>query len=221
MKTLLLDVDGVLVRDKTLLKHVKDNCVQYVANKLPHAKNPADVNRILYLASGHTARGLEKTFDIDASDFNEKVYNKQLIDHLYEVIYGNDFQQDAKELIELKNSGWNISLFTNSPYEWAGPVANAIDTSGINIVCPSRDWSKANFKPEAAAYKNFPKYASYVFVDDSLKNIGTARWLPNWTSVYFSEEKNSGMNPEWCPTIASIWELGLFVNSIDLERAGN
>jgi hypothetical protein len=218
MKTLLLDIDGVIIRDKPLLKHVSDNCVQYVATKLPHAKNPAESNRLLYLGNGHTARGLERTFKIDASDFNEKVYTKQLINHLYEVIYGNEFQQDAKEIHEIVKSGWNVTLFTNSPYEWAGPIASAIDTTGINIVCPSRDWSKAHFKPEAGAYINFPKDVSYVFVDDSLKNLGTSRWLPNWKSVYFCEDKHLNTNPEWCPTIGSIWELGLFVNSIDQEQ---
>ena len=217
-KTLLLDIDGVLIRDKKLLDHVRDNCVRYVAKKLPHARNAAEVNRVLYLGRGHTARGLEKTFEIDASDFNKKVYTKQLINHLYEVIHGNEFQQDAKEVSDLVRNGWNVTLFTNSPHEWAGPVADAID-AGVHIVCPARDWSEAHFKPEAAAYKDFLKDVQYVFVDDSLKNLGTARWLPNWKPVYFSEDKISVLKPDWCPTVSSVWELGLFVNSIDLEQA--
>ena len=36
-KSLLLDIDGVVVRDKLLLSHVKENCVNYVASKLPEA----------------------------------------------------------------------------------------------------------------------------------------------------------------------------------------
>ena len=48
-KSLVLDVDGVLVRDKLLLQHVKENCVSYVRAKLPDAKNPREVNRLLHL----------------------------------------------------------------------------------------------------------------------------------------------------------------------------
>ena len=57
MKTLLLDIDGVVIRDKPLLDHVKNNCVAYVKEKLPKCKDPQETNRVLYLANGHTARG--------------------------------------------------------------------------------------------------------------------------------------------------------------------
>ena len=100
IKSLLLDIDGVVLRSPLLLAHVQDNCVKYVASKLPEAKNPRDVNRVLYMTHGHTARGLSKAFQIDTSDFNEKVYDKRLLDHLAEVIYGTEFQLEAKEISE-------------------------------------------------------------------------------------------------------------------------
>ena len=55
---LLLDVDGVLVRDRPLLDHVRYNVNAYVAKKLPNVKNPGRVNQILYSQYGHTGRGL-------------------------------------------------------------------------------------------------------------------------------------------------------------------
>ena len=121
-KSLLLDIDGVVVRDKLLLSHVKENCVNYVASKLPEAKSPRDVNRVLHLSHGHTARGLNMVFKIDTSDFNEKVYDKRLMDHLAEVIYGSEFQEEAKEIHELTQNGWKVTLFTNSPVKWAGKL---------------------------------------------------------------------------------------------------
>jgi FMN phosphatase YigB (HAD superfamily) len=205
-KSLLLDIDGVLVRDKALLNHVKDNCVQYVRHKLPEAKEPENVNKILYLAHGHTARGLRDTFRIDTSDFNEKVYDRRLLDHLSEVIYGTEFQKEAEEIHGLVKNGWNVTLFTNSPSVWALPVARAI-SDDINVQC-SPTW----LKPEAEAYRYFPVNMQHIFVDDSLKNIGTSRWLPNWTSVYFNADDHK--DPKlWCPTVGSIWEICLFVNS--------
>jgi FMN phosphatase YigB (HAD superfamily) len=206
-KSLLLDIDGVVLRNPLLMEHVKDNCVRYVAAKLPECKNPSVVNSVMYLAHGHTARGLQKSFQMDTSDFNEKVYDKRLIEHLSEVIYGTEFQQEAKEIHELTEKDWKVTLFTNSPIEWAGPVARAI---GDNVYV---DCAGSEFKPAASRYTSFPKHMTHIYVDDSLKNIGTARWLPNWHSVYFNEGPKE--DRLWCPQISSIWELVLYVNSAD------
>ena len=206
-KSLLVDIDGVLVRDKLLMEHVKDNCVRYVAAKLPDCKNPSVVNSVMYLAHGHTARGLNRSFQIDTSDFNEKVYDKRLIEHLSEIIYGTEFQQEAKELHDLTEKDWKVTLFTNSPIEWAGPVARAI---GDNVYV---DCAGSEFKPEAARYTQFPGHMTHLYVDDSLKNLGTSRWLPNWHSVYFNEGPKE--DRLWCPQISSIWELTMYVNSMD------
>ena len=206
-KSLLLDIDGVIVRDRLLMEHVKDNCVRYVASKMPECKNPSVVNSVMYLAHGHTARGLRKSFQFDTSDFNEKVYDKRLIEHLSDVIYGTEFQREAKELHELTEKDWKVTLFTNSPIAWAGPVARAI---GDNVLI---DCAGSEFKPSASRYTQFPKHMTHIYVDDSLKNMATARWLPNWHSVYFNEGPTE--DRLWCPQISSIWELMMYVNSVD------
>jgi FMN phosphatase YigB (HAD superfamily) len=205
-KSLVLDIDGVLIRDKLLLNHVQDNCVKYVASKLPDAKNPREVNRILYLTHGHTAVGLETAFKIDASDFNEKVYDKSVMEHLADVIYGSEFQEEAVQIHDLGASGWNLTLFTNAPEIWAKPVALAIGDV-VNIKCPRA------LKPSAEAFEDFAGHHTHLYVDDSLKNLGTARWLPNWHPVHYFDGP-LGAKP-WCPTVNSIWELCLYVNSVD------
>ena len=211
-KSLLLDIDGVLVRDRLLMEHVKDNCVKYVAAKLPRCKNPRETNRVLYLGYGHTARGLSTAFQVDTHDFNEKVYDKPLMNHLAEVIYGNEFQQEAKELHELTEKGWKVTLFTNSPVEWAVPIGRAI-SDNLFIDCVGHDVSTSLLKPDAARYTQFPKHVQHFYVEDSLKNLGTARLLPNWHSVYFNEGPKE--DRLWCPQVGSMWELLLYINSVD------
>jgi hypothetical protein len=211
-KSLLLDIDGVLVRDRLLLEHVKDNCVKYVASKLPEAKNPRDVNKILYMTHGHTARGLQKAFQIDASDFNEKVYDKRLLEHLSEVLYSPEFQQEAKEIYNITKKDWKVTLFTNSPIEWAGPVARAISDE-VFVVCAGPDATTSPLKPEADMYTQFQKHLTHIYVDDSMKNLETARWLPNWHPIHFNQ--GAKVDKLWCPQIGSVWEAGLFVNSVD------
>lgn len=212
-KSLLLDIDGVLVRDPLLLQHVKSNCVEYVRAKLPECKDPVQTNAHLYLAHGHTALGLQKSFKVDTSDFHEKVYDKRLMDHLAEVIYGTEFQMDAEIIHGLTREGWDVTLFTNSPSQWATPVARAIGDN-IKVKCAGPDARRSYLKPEALFYKGFPTSQTHIYVDDSLKNLGTARFLPNWVPVHFTDGPNE--NKPWCPQIGSIWEISLFVNSVYL-----
>jgi FMN phosphatase YigB (HAD superfamily) len=133
------------------------------------------------------------------------VYDKKLLDHLTETIYGNDFQQEAREIHDWTKEGWNVTLFTNSPSQWALPVARAIGDN-INVMCGSEG---SPLKPHLNAYRRFSNFQKHIFVDDSLKNLGTARWLNNWQPVYFGEEDQN----TFCPAVSSIWEIGLFINS--------
>ena len=213
-KSLILDVDGVLVRDKLLMNHVNENCVKYIRSKMPECKDPRDVNRILYMSSGHTARGLQNGFGIDVSDFNEKVYDKQLIDHLSEVLSTFEFQQEAKYIHEWSKNGWKVTLFTNAPTIWAGTVARAISDE-VYIRSGPDDVMAGPLKPEAAAYANFSKTYTNIFVDDSLKNLATMRWAPNWHAVHFSQEPSEPR--AWCPTVGSLWELGLYLGTAEFQ----
>ena len=201
---LLLDVDGVLVRDRLLFTHVKHNAARYVETKLPDCKHPASVNATLYLAHGHTARGLKNAFGIDASDYNEFVYDKSLMAHLSDVLEKDEFVRDAEIIHGLTQKGWEVTLFSNAPYEWVRPVSLAINDT-IKIRCPGPDLTKAHLKPDVNFYKEFDDCLGYYYVDDSLKNLGTVRNWPNWRPILFSEtEKDQRL---WCRQVGSIPEL--------------
>ena len=211
MPCLLLDVDGVVIRDRLLFAHVKHNATRYVEKKLPDCKDPAAVNRILYLAHGHTARGLKNAFGIDASDYNEFVYDKSLLAHLSEVLEKDEFVRDAEIVHDLTQKGWEVTLFSNAPYEWVRPVSLAINDK-IKIRCPGPDITKAHLKPDVNFYKEFDTCKGYYYVDDSLKNLGTVRNWPNWRPILFSEtEKDQRL---WCRQVGSIPELALTLGNL-------
>ena len=214
VKSLVLDIDGVIVRDKLLMNHVNENCIKYVRSKMPECKDPRAVNRVLYMTCGHTARGLQNNFGFDTSDFNEKVYDKKLIEHLSEVLSTFEFQEEAKYIHEWTKSDWKVTLFTNAPEIWAGTVARAI-SDRVYIQCGPENVMSGPLKPEAAAYANFSKTYTNIFVDDSIKNLATTRLMSNWHPIHFSQE-----TPEpraWCPVVGSLWELDLFINSANLQ----
>lgn len=204
-KVLLLDIDGVLVRDRLLLEHVKHNVVEYVRTKLPEAKDPARVNSVLYKTYGHTAKGLEKSFRIDASDFDAKVYDKKLLDHLWSVLSSTEFQDDAKILNEIEKSGWNIQLFSNSPLVWSLPVMQVL--GGNTSVIKSHQY----LKPHLRAYTQFSTKWNYLFVDDSLINLHTAKLFPNWTPIHYTEDRPQQID---FPSVKSVWEISLMCGTI-------
>lgn len=197
---LLLDVDGVLVRNPELVQKVDDNVARYVSKKLPHSKNPKVIAKMLFKKYGHTAIGLKQAFRVDASDFDEFVYDRKLIDSLWEHLSGNEFQKEAEIVSNIADKVPTI-LFSNSPPQWTIPVASAI-SDAVSISSP------LYLKPDRRAYKSFPPNIEYLFVDDRLANVKTADKFENWHPILFSDTKSK------FATIGSIWELDLLVNSV-------
>lgn len=213
MKSLLLDVDGVLVRDKNLMNCVQTNCIRYVRAKLPECKDPAETNRMLYLSHGHTARGLHKVYGVDTSDFNKYVYDTDLLKQLAYFVSSDEFRNEVSVIQHLKNEGWKIKLFTNAPWVWASRVANVLGPN-INIRCPGNPIDSP-LKPEPEAYL-FSSEDVHVFVDDSLKNLGTVRNSKHWNPVYFSpDHKESNL---WCPQVQSLHELVEYLKLFSLDQ---
>jgi hypothetical protein len=203
-KVLLLDIDGVLVRDPLLLQHVKQNAVDYVRAKLPESKDPARVNSILYKTYGHTARGLQNSFKIDASDFDQKVYDKKLLNHLWSVLSSTEFQYDAKIINEIEASGWKVQLFSNAPLVWSVPVKEVLGR-GSSVA------DRRFLKPSLRAYANFSTKNNYLFVDDAIINLHTGKIFPNWTPIHYNESVNKAD----FPTVKSISELAMMCETIN------
>ena len=204
MPCLLLDVDGVILRDRLLMAHVSHNSVKYVSDKLPLCENASFLNRQLFLGHGHTARGLHTVFRIDSSDYNEKVYDKSLMTHLADVLESRNFQNDAELINDMINQGWPVTLFSNAPHCWVDTVARAISDQ-VKVRCPGPVLSVSHLKPDPGFYKEFDDCTEYFFVDDSLKNLAPVRAWKNWNPIYFTEKP---YDPNiWCPQVSSLKEV--------------
>jgi hypothetical protein len=184
-KTVLLDIDGVLIRDNILLNHVNNSVVSYVKTKIPKMHNSSKVNSFLYKTYGHTAIGLEKEYGVDTKDFNEKVYNIYVMDHLYNYLdTSKKFKTDATTIRHILDIGYNVELFSNSPLEWSNAVRIFIDP---------RLKTGVYEKPKIETYLKFDSKRDYIFVDDKLDNLRPVLFFDNWIPIHFSENVESPM----------------------------
>jgi FMN phosphatase YigB (HAD superfamily) len=208
-KSLLLDIDGVLVRDKSFQNKIIKKCIKYVQSKLPESNNPAIVANILYKKYGHTAIGLNKTFGIDTSDFNNFIYTNDILDNLQTITKSDIFQRDALYIRDLIDLGWEVNLFSNAPDSYQWMVAAAIhDVIGCHPL--GTNGENRQLKPDPLAYKYFSKQKTHVFIDDSIINLDTASKLPNWHPVHYSSDEKSVY-----PQVSSILELSKYIHHID------
>jgi len=152
---------------------------------------------------GHTASGLKHSFGFDISDFNEKVYDKSLIDHLWSVLSSKTFQEDAEVIHEITKNGWDVTLFSNSPLVWTLPVQSAISDK-VKLALDSQF-----YKPDIRAYMSFDDRQTHLFVDDKEMNLRSVKYIKNWVPVLYTENKGRDYL-----SVSSIWELALLTNTI-------
>lgn len=195
-RTLLLDIDGVLVRDRVLLDHVKNNIVRYVHKKVPSHMNPYNLNNTLYKMYGHTATGLRKVYGLDTHDFNREVYDKHVIEHLYEFLETPEFKTDSETVKHILEIGFDVEFFSNSPLEWSEPIRYAIDHERIVN-------NGAHDKPNFDTYLKFDESKSYIFVDDNINNLLPTLCFENWEQFHFTQTQRSFV----IPTVSSMKEF--------------
>lgn len=176
----LLDVDGVLIRDPAIIHHMQDNITQYVRLKVPRARNPEQMRTFFYKKYGHTARGITHALGIPTPDFNTFVYDRPLMARLADHLTSDQFQEDADVVRKLLNDGNNVTLFSNAPGIWTWPISCAIDLRVSTA-------KFAGLKPQPVAYTHVRGPGPFIFVDDLYDNLGPIKRCPPWIPIHFSD----------------------------------
>ena len=194
----LLGANGVTIRDKLLLAHVKNNMEEYVRHRLPDVKDPRKFACALDRHWGHVKLGLRDMYPLeDFSDFEKKVYDRSLLTHLTDHLKSDDFYIKTRAPIqELINDGEHeITIWSNAPLSWSAPLAWAIDPR-CDVYIPSKP---GNYLIDDAVNGiNGP----HVIVDDKLVNLIPIANNPEFIAYHFTD-KFTGI----FPTIQSLDEL--------------
>lgn len=197
MIRLLLDFDGVIVKNKKILQYQYQRSAKFVQKHLHVPITTADdLNRKYYPKYGHTVIMLKDHFKIPVTleEYNDFVFTKHHIQRLDALIdkqtfeHGNDF---AKHFI---STDYHTSIFTNAHVNWVTTFAEIFDLpiQENNIIWPQ---SLDLLKPSPKAYDNvsnlFSEADRIVFVDDSQKNIEYPSSLSNWNTYHFKPSDTS------------------------------
>jgi hypothetical protein len=202
-KTLLLGVNGVLVRNQVLLDHVKHNTIQYMSEKLPREKNPHKLASELTRIYGNVSAGLQVEYGMKTRDFVSHVYDYHLLGHLDDFIdYSQEFRHDADIIRKLIDIGWDVELLSNSPFVWSEPVKYGIDRKMRNTLYE---------KPVIDMYHKFDPCKEYIYVDSKLCNLLPTAYFDNWSHIHFSE---NGKEFNFLDGVSSVDELSHKLNEL-------
>lgn len=201
---ILLGANGVTVRDRLLLAHVKNNMEEYVRLRVPEIKDPRAFTASLDRHWGHVKLGLCDMYPLeDFSDFDKKVYNRSLLDHLSTYVKSDEFYHDTRKPVQefINDDEHIVTIFSNAPLAWTAPLAWAIDPR-CDVYIPSN----AGFHlPDPRAYEAATSdlYGPHIIVDDKLINLLPTVHDRNFIAYHFTD-KFTGI----FPTIKSLDELG-------------
>jgi FMN phosphatase YigB (HAD superfamily) len=192
---LLLDFDGVVLKNKKLMQYQCDWSARYLHKHtgmpIPVAK---DFNAHYYPRYGHTVTMMRKMLkkNVTIEDYNSYMYgdnirwlNRFVDKDTYE--HGNGFNKVFKECEE---RNIEVIIFTNVDIRWVLNFSNLLDipVQRSNVVWPSH---LDLLKPSKYSYdlleSVFPSDTKFIFFDDSYKNIENAK-RPRWTSVLFENK---------------------------------
>lgn len=197
MIRLLLDFDGVVVKNKKIIQYQYQRSAKFVQKHLHVPITTADeLNRKYFPKYGHTVIMLKDHFKIPVTleEYNEFVFPKEQIYRLDSLVdkqtfeHGNDFAK------HFKSTSYHTSIFTNAHVNWVTTFADIFDLpiGEHNIIWPQ---SLDLLKPLPKAYHNisdlFHEADRIVFVDDSKKNIEYPSALNNWETYHFKPDDNA------------------------------
>lgn len=193
--SLLLDFDGVILRNHPIGNIVVKRCQSMVHKSMKHVdfESCKKVNKQLYESTGHTVLGLQRLGykDISIPEFDQLVYEK--IDYKMELAeIHKTHHQDIQSINNIykwcEASGVDMWIFSNAPDSWCYSISHMMDIP----VLPSTRSLVSSLKPNPECYLDVRKKVKsdkYVFVDDKMINLVNAP--QDWTCVWMNDSKHN------------------------------
>ena len=191
--SLLLDFDGVVLRNHPIGNIIVKRCQALVHKSIKHVdvESCKKINKQLYESTGHTVLGLQRLgfMDLSISEFDKLVYEK--IDYKVELAtiadtHKKDIQGIRNIYKYCEEAGIDTWIFSNAPDSWCYSISHMMDIP----ILPSTRSLVTTLKPNPQCYAEVEKKVKsdkYIFVDDKMMNLVNAP--EGWTCVWMSDTK--------------------------------
>lgn len=197
---LLLDFDGVVLRNHAIHKKIIDRCTNFV-HKVVNCKDKSFASRLnkeLYYNAGHTLYGLNKLGynGVNEKDFEDYVYKDiNYNDYLYDVkdTHKDDIQSFKNLENYCKKNNVPMKFFSNAPDIWCHSICNKMGITEL----PTTYSYMSRLKPEPPSYNDVDLHLNsdlYIFVDDKLTNLLNTPDNSKWKCVWMCETDNLNVN---------------------------
>lgn len=187
---ILLDFDGIVIRNQTIGKIIEQKSIDFVQSKLNIShRNSKYINRFLYKTYGHTANGIAKytseRLDDVVYDYNDYVFNNINYKDLSSYLIKNDKDRiDTLMQTIAKTYDNKYGLFTNAPISWCENLLSCLQMDIYDII----DYDKVYTSDEGDLKPNLTMY-NYIeselndtiyFIDDSYVNLSPVLNNDRW-----------------------------------------
>lgn len=195
---LLLDLDGVLLHNHKIQKHIEERSVAFILQDRRFREKYKDdsvsfgykMNKIGYKSCGHTARWLENTKQC-ALEYNDYVYDDNTLNFVRNNLTEADYYHLQKVQHLLEDMEMDIGLCTNTPIRYCETILYpGFGTSHVNRRLLENSFTSDTglLKPnpdfyDACECKDEPIY----FVDDSRINVEGIQSRPNWFGIHVTD----------------------------------
>ena len=210
--TVLVDLDGVLVRPHPIHNRIANRCTRFVTKFIPGIRDPhkiAELNRVLYTTYGHTVLGMHHCLKcgtaaaagtagtVGTAGTAGTVGTAEYADLLRgfnEFVYGmlDDGPTDAmlrnmdsREAREFLSAVPDARVFTNAPTEWVRAVSSI---TGLDLNPAD---AGGFLKPDPRAYAavtSADKGGEVILIDDAMINMLPVMADARWIKVLFCAE---------------------------------
>tara|TARA_Y100000996_G_C22477013_1_gene624594 strand:- start:140 stop:799 length:660 start_codon:yes stop_codon:yes gene_type:complete len=194
---ILLDFDGIILRNENISKIIEEKSIDFVHKKLnkPYSKSKR-INKFLYRTYGHTANGVAKY----TSEKPEDVvldYNNFVFDNInYQDISSYLTKEDKKRIDMLSHrseiSDHKFGLFTNAPLSWCENLFYHLDEDLFNMIDYNKVFTSDEgvLKPNISVYKNIENNLDNKihFIDDSYINLLPVKDNKKWKTYLINSD---------------------------------
>lgn len=214
---LLLDFDGVVIKNHNAYKEVTKRCVNLVHKTIPNITKDqaALINKDIYENYGHTVYGLQKMgYSITMQDFNDIIYN----DFDYDLWFRRLKDTNKDDVVAFEKlydfcTGKNIPIymFSNAPDSWCNNIMSNIDMEYTKI--PSTKMFTSVLKPDVRSYHDIDNHITddICFVDDKYSNLYPIIDRSKWIYGLWMNDSDEKEYSEKIKKIKSLAEVPKFI----------